>query len=107
MKYPIKYMVNPPSKTFEINELEEKFFNTLYSKLSKKVNENIHLIRMATGTLAVECNGYCIGKVKLQGNKHDMQILTSLYDSHVVYDNFIEHIDEWVKYINKYIIKEL
>lgn len=107
MKYPIKYMINLPNKTFEVNELEENFFNILYSKLPEKVNTNIHLIRMATGTLAVECKGYCIGKIKLQGNKHDMQILTSEYDSYVVNDNFIEHIDEWVNYINKYIIKEL
>ena len=107
MKYPIKYLVNPPSKKFEINDLEENFFNILYSKLPEKVNKRINLIRMSTGTLAVECNGYCIGKIKLQGHKYDMQILTSLNDSIVVYDNFIEHIDEWIKYINKYIIKEL
>lgn len=107
MKYPINYAVNPPSKTFEINELEENFFEILYSKLPEKVNTKIHLIRMSTGTLAVECVGYCIGRIKLQGTKHEMQIITSLYDSHVVQDNFIEHIDEWVKFINQYIIKEL
>lgn len=106
MKYPIRYLVNPPSKIFEINELEEEFFNTLYSKLPEKVNKHINLIRMSTGTLAVECVGYCIGKIKLQGKKHDMQILLS-NDSYVVYDNFIEHIDEWVKYINEEIINEL
>lgn len=106
MKYPIKYMVNPPSKTFEINELEEEFFNTLYAKLPEKVNEHINLIRMATGTLAVECVGYCIGKIKLQGTKHDMQII-SKNNSYVISENFIEHIDEWVKYINEEIIKEL
>ena len=107
MKYPINYAVNPPSKTFEINELEENFFDILYSKLPEKVNTKIHLIRMATGTLAVECVGYCIGRIKLQGTKHEMQIITSLYDSHVVQDNFIDHIDEWVKFINQYIVKEL
>ena len=107
MKYPISYAVNPPSKLFEINELEEKFFETLYSKLPEKVNKKIHLIRMATGTLAVECVGYCIGRIKLQGNKHEMQIITSLYDSYVVQDDFIKHIDEWVKFINEYIVKEL
>ena len=107
MKYPIKYTTNPPSKTFEINELEEEFFNTLYSRLPEKVNQNINLIRMSNGTLLVECKGYCIGKIKLHGNKHDMQILTSLYDSYIAYDNFIEHINEWVEYVNKYIIKEL
>ena len=36
-----------------------------------------------------------------------MLILTSLYASYVANNNFIEHIDEWVKYINEYIIKDL
>lgn len=36
-----------------------------------------------------------------------MLILTSSYASYVANDNFIEHIDEWIKYINKYIIKDL
>lgn len=107
MKYPISYAVNPPSKLFEINELEENFFDILYSKLPEKVNTKINLIRMSTGTLAVECNGYCVGKIKLQGTKHDMQILTSLYESKIVYEDFTNHIDEWVKFINEYIIKEL
>lgn len=106
MKYPIKYMVNPPSKTFEVNELEENFFDVLYSKLPEKINTKINLIRMSTGTLAVECIGFCIGKIKLQGTKHDMQIITK-DNTYVVYENFIEHIDEWVKYINQEIIKEL
>ncbi len=107
MKYSIKYGVNPPTKTFEINELEEKFFDVLYSKLPENVNKHINLIRMANGTLTVDCKGFFIGKIKLQGNKHDMLILTSLYASYVVDNNFIEHIDEWVKYINEYIIKDL
>ena len=106
MKYSIKYGTNSPSKTFEINELEEKFFNTLYSKLPKEINKNIQLIRMANGTITVDYCGYFIGKIKLQGRTHDMLILTSLKDSYIVTDNFIEHIDEWVNYINKYIIEK-
>ena len=104
MKYPIKYNTNPPTKLFEVNELEEEFFNALYSKLPENINKHIQLIRMSTGSLAVDYIGYCIGKIKLQGNKHDMQILTSLYDSKIVYDNFIDHIDEWITYINKHIL---
>ena len=107
MKYPIKYGVNPPSKTFEINELEEKFFDVLHSKLPENVHKHINLIRMANGTLTVDCKGFFIGKIKLQGNNYDMLILTSLFASYVANDNFIEHIDEWVKYINEYIVKDL
>ena len=83
MKYSIKYGVNPPTKTFEINELEENFFDVLYSKLPENVNKHINLIRMTNGTLTVDCKGFFIGKIKLQGNKHDMLILTSLYASYV------------------------
>jgi uncharacterized protein YpmS len=107
MKYQIKYAVNPPSKTFEINELEEKFFYILYSKLSDEVNKNIILVRLSNGSLNVECKGFCIGKIKLQGKKHFMQILDSLYKFHEINENFEEHIDEWILYINKYILKEL
>ena len=35
-----------------------------------------------------------------------MLILTSLSDSYIASDNFIEHINEWVNYINKYIIEK-
>ena len=104
MKYPIKYAVNPPSKIFEINNLENEFFDVLYSKLSDIVNQNINLIRLANGTILVECKGYYIGKIKLQGKKHVMQIMESLYKSYETNDKFIEHIDEWIKYINKYIV---
>ena len=106
MKYSVSYAVNPPSKTFEINELEENFFNTLYSKLPEKVNQKIHLSRMANGTLTVECVGYFIGKIKLQGTKHEMLVVTT-NDTYVVYEDFIAHIDEWVKYIHQEVIKEL
>ena len=97
MKYSIKYGVNPPTKTFEINELEENFFDVLYSKLPENVNKHINLIRMTNGTLTVDCKGFFIGKIKLQGNKHDMLILTSLYASYVANNNFIEHIYELLK----------
>lgn len=106
MKYPISYAVNPPSKLFEINELEEKFFETLYSKLPEKVNEKIHLSRMSNGTLTVECVGFFIGKIKLQGTNHEMLIVTT-NNTYVVYEDFIAHIDDWVKFIHQEIMKEL
>jgi hypothetical protein len=108
MKYPIKYSTNPPSKIFEVNDLEEQFFNTLYLKLSNDINEKIYLLRLSDGTLNVEYkNGLYMGKIKLQGRKHSMQILKSLYKSYTVYDDFNEHISEWINYFDKYLRKEM
>jgi hypothetical protein len=108
MKYLIKYSTNPPSKIFEVNDLEEQFFNILYSKLSNDINAKIYLIRLSDGTLNVEYkNGLYIGKIKLQGRKHSMQILKSLYKSYTVYDDFNKHIDEWINYFDKYLRKEM
>ena len=60
------------------------------------------------GTLNVEYkNGLYIGKIKLQGRKHSMQILKSLYKSYTVYDDFNKHIDEWINYFDKYLRKEM
>lgn len=106
MKYPIRYSTNPPSKLYEINQEEENFFDVLYSKLPTQINNHINLIRMANGTITVDYNGYFIGKIKLQGRNHDMLILTSLYESKIVYENFIEYINDWVKYINNYILND-
>lgn len=101
----IKYNVNPPSKTYDVNELENKFFESLFSKIN---SEGFVLVRMSDGTISVELNTYAVGKIKLQGKKHKMQILKSLYKHDMIegsIDDFIEHQDEWVKYIRKYITK--
>ena len=36
-----------------------------------------------------------------------MQILKSLYKSYTVYDDFNEHISEWINYFDKYLRKEM
>lgn len=108
--YKISYGSTNPSKTFEINNLEEQFFEVLYSKLDSKRNNMISLIRMSNGTLSVYFKGYPVGKIKLQGRKHSMQILKSLYKYDAFEGNindFIPKIDGWILYINKYIMREL
>lgn len=103
----IRYNSVPPSKVYEINNLESLFFETLFSKLQEaKLKNRITLIRMSNGTLAVEYAGYPVGKVKLQGKIHTMQILKGLYKHYSIEGNiqdFLPKIDEWVKYIQKYI----
>lgn len=107
MKYPIHYKVTPITKVFDINEEENRIFDLLYSKLPEKVNNRITLIRLSDGTLLVECVGYYIGRINLQGKNKFMQILTSLYDNSIIHENFDENVDVWVKYINNHILKEL
>lgn len=109
--YNIKYNSSEPSKTYDVNDLETKFFESLHSKLyTESLFYTPSLIRMTDGTLAVECGGYPVGKIKLQGRKHWMQILKNLYDNDIIegsIDDFIAHQNEWVKYIKKYLLKEL
>lgn len=109
--YNIKCNSCKPSKIYEVNNLETKFFESLHSKLC---TENLFytpsLIRMTDGTLAVEYGGYPVGKIKLQGRKYWMQVLKNLYDNDIIegsIDDFIVYQSEWVKYIKKYLLKEL
>nr|WP_308742064.1 hypothetical protein [uncultured Anaerocolumna sp.] len=65
---------------------------------------------MSNGTLSVYFNGYPVGKIKLQGRKHSMQIIKSLYKCDTLEGNindFILKIDGWILYINKHLMREL
>jgi hypothetical protein len=107
IKFNIRYNSVPPSKVYEVNDLEKLFLETLLTKLQKaNLNKNVTLVRMSDGTLAVEYFGYPIGKVKLQGKIHYMQVLKGLYKHYSVegsIQDFIPKIDEWIKYIQRYI----
>ena len=61
---------------------------------------------MSDGTLSVEYSGYPVGKVKLQGRKHSMQVIKSLYKFDSFEGNlelFNEKIDFLVSYIRKHL----
>lgn len=95
-----------PAKEYLVNDLEQRFFEELSSKLSAQENSKIHLIRMSDGTLSVQYCGCPVGKIKLQGRKHRMQVLKNLYDVDSIegtYDDFIIQIDSWASYIRKYL----
>lgn len=102
--YSIQYNMTSPTKTFAINELEEQFFEKLSSNLTETENSKILLFRMSDGTLSVEYNRYPIGKVKLQGRKHWIQVLKGSYTSKVIegkLEQLIPYIEQWVKYLRK------
>lgn len=107
VNYNISYSSNPPSKLYDVNNLEHTFFESLFSKFQEaNLNGSLKMIRMSNGTLAIEYSGYPIGKVKLQGRIHTMQILKGLYTHSSVegsIQDFIPKIDAWVKYAKRYI----
>ena len=105
MKYEIKSSLRKISgeiddkylQKYAVNENEEKFFEIVYSELG----EGVCLIRLADGTLDVSYSGYPIGKIKLQGRKHSMQILKGKYGVKSIegtVEDFIPFVLEWKKY---------
>lgn len=95
-----------PKYVSDMNELEKHFFTTFYNNLPNEIKELIKLTRLSDGTINVEYKTYPIGKIKLYGRKHYMQILKSLYKVEVIHEDFENHIDDWIKYIYKYLLKE-
>lgn len=93
------------SKYCSISNDEEVFIQALLIKLHQNNLKSVSLQRMSTKAISVDYNGYPIGKVKLQGKKTWMQILTGLYD-HKNLENaslkeYIDSIDLWITYIKK------
>lgn len=88
-------------KDYSVNELEKQFFNELFSELSEQENRCIHLIRMTNGVLSVQYGTYPIGKIKLQGRSHWMQILKGQSSKTIegTIADFIANIPHWKKYI--------
>ena len=87
----------------KFNEDEELFFNALFNN----VTDDINLERLSDGTISVYYRTYPIGKIKLTGRKHKMQILKGLYGIRWIEGNvndFIPHIQDWVKYM-KWVVK--
>ena len=93
------------SKEFIWNEDEENYFQHFFSKLSDDEKNQIELKRLSTGSIEPYFKSYPLGKIKLQGRKHSMQILKSLYKFERLegdVNDFIERIDDVIKYMRKY-----
>ena len=85
----------------ELNEFEQRFFDELQSGLSE-INRSVTLNRMSNGVISVYSNTFYVGKIKLTGKKHWMQILKGLYTNKTIdgeLDDFIQHIPDWIRYI--------
>lgn len=94
------------SKYCNISSDEEMFLKYLLYKLHQSNQKPyIQLKRMSTKAIDVSYNGYPIGKIKLQGKKTWMQILTGLYDQERLdnssLEEYVDAIELWIVYIKK------
>lgn len=88
-----------------LNVQEQIFFDELMKQLIM-FKGTIRSERMSNNSLNVKYNSCQVGRIKLTGRKHWMQILKNMYDVEVIegeLDDFIQHIPEWVRYIKKYL----
>lgn len=95
-----------PKNVIEMNEEETHFFKVFYDNLPSDISKLIVLKRLSDKTISVEYKTYPVGKIKLAGRKHYMQIIKSLYKFETITDDFENHIGEWVKYIYKHLLRE-
>lgn len=93
--------LNRDNTIINLSEQEELFFVELQKSLSE-INRTITMERLSNGVISVYANSYYVGKIKLTGRKHWMQILRGLTQNKTIYgelDELIQHIPEWIRYI--------
>ncbi len=93
--------LNRDNTIINLSEKEERFFVELQKSLSE-INRTITMERLSNGVISVYANTFYVGKIKLTGKKHWMQILRGLTQSKTIYgelDELIQHIPEWIRYI--------
>lgn len=85
----------------DFNEQEKIFFDELMKALTD-FKGVIRPQRMSDKSLSIFYGTYPVGKIKLTGKKHWMQILKGLQTHKTIegeIGDFIQHIPEWVRYI--------
>ncbi len=89
----------------ELNDSEKIFFQIFQSKLTPAEKNLLELKRLSSGAIEPYFNGCPLGKIKLTGRKHYMQICKNLQKVYIFEGNFqemIEKQDETIKYLRKY-----
>lgn len=92
------------SKYSSISNDEEIFIKNLLLKLHQNNLKPPRLERMSTKAISISYYSYPIGKIKLQGTKTWMQILTLSDQNNVEnasLEEYIGLIDLWIAYIKK------
>ncbi len=107
--------VNPPVNStisstvnrdaIELNALEQEFFQAFLDKLTLEERSQLVLNRLSSGAIE-PCIRHCpLGKVKLTGRKHWMQVFKNMMEVEVFEGNLqemIEKQDETIKYLREY-----
>lgn len=88
----------------DLSKQEKYFIAELSKSLTKEELQRISINRLSNNYLNFEYNGMQIGRIKLTGRKHTMQLLTgqtniSSIDGDI--DYFIAAIPIWIVYIRK------
>lgn len=97
-----KYKPNKKNILINLTEQEELFFDELKKALSE-INRSITMERLSNGVISVYSNTYYVGKIKLSGRKHWMQVLrgeTQIKTIEGEIDDFIQQIPNWIRYIS-------
>lgn len=88
---------------YKLNELEIKFLSQFYSSIiQSNIKPYLFSQRMSDGTINVQYKGCQVGRIRLQGRKHYMQVLKGTQDPEAIYgtiNDFISRIPDWIKYI--------
>lgn len=82
---------------------EKLFLDTFFNKvLENKIDLKIRTERKSNGEIYVEYRGCPVGRIRLQGRKHYMQILRGMYGHKIIegnLENFIQEIPAWIRYV--------
>lgn len=92
---------NKKNILINLSDQEALFFDKLKKALSE-INRSITMERLSNGVISVYSNTYYVGKIKLSGKKHWMQVLrgeTQIKTIEGEIDDFIQQIPNWIRYI--------
>ena len=84
-----------------VNQDEQKFFDAFFALLTPKQRQSVRLQKMSNGAYSVTWNrGEYVGKVRLTGRKHWIQIMKNIFDADVIegeVDDLIQELPKWVR----------
>lgn len=109
--YYIPSLCSSPKKVYEVTAEETRFLDALMSKSEHLITERYRFERLSNGTINVWYRRYFVGKVKLQGRRTFFMYMKNIYDSVTIEDatlnDYINSLDLWIKYINRYLTKDI
>lgn len=101
-------MLPEATSQYEVSDEEKRFLKCFYDELlESKVKPFINSNRLSDGTINVKYRGMPVGRIRLQGRKHTMQILIGTNGNNKVIEgtveDFLPYLHKWVRYIINYL----